>query len=63
MSQVGATSVKFGDRWHISTTLVVPGNWSHHVGPGKLGSTWRLGRLIKCRGVGGDPESLGKVIE
>ena len=48
-----------GDRWHISSTLVVPGNWSHHVGPRKLGSTWRLGRLIKCREDSGDPESLG----
>jgi len=53
-----------GDRWHISSTLVVPGNWSHRVGPRKLGSTWRLGRLIKCREAGGDPKSLGlKVME
>ena len=50
---------KTGDRWHISSTLVVPGNWSHHVGPRKLGSTRRLVRLIKCREDSGDPESLG----
>ena len=48
-----------GDRWHISSTLVVPGNWSHRVGTRKLGSMRRLVRLIKCREVGGDPERVG----
>ena len=56
------TSLKtklFGDRWHISSTLVVPGNWSHRAGTRKLGSIWRLVRLIKCREVGGDLELSG----
>ena len=35
-------------------------NWSHCVGPRKLGSTWRLFRLIKCQEVGGDPELSGQ---
>ena len=50
---------KLGDRWHISSTLVVPGNWSHRVGTRKLGSMRRLVRLIKCREVGGDLELSG----
>ena len=48
-----------GYRWHISSTLVVPGNWSHRVGTRKLGSMRRLVRLIKCREVGGDLKLLG----
>ena len=36
------------------------GNWSHRVDLRKLGSTWRLFRLIKCQEVGGDPELLGQ---
>ena len=48
-----------GDRWHISSTLVVPGNWSHRVGTRKTGVNAEARQANKVPGGRWGPRAVG----